>query len=251
MPTRPETRKRQETALLARIATEAPRIPWDRFIRDLQWRPGQHFGLIGPTGQGKTTMITQLLPLKPYVAVFATKPADPTMDRLISQGYLRLPQWESINPREYPRRVVWPDATDIDSVETQKYVFHDAFGKIFREGNWTVVLDETWYVSNILKLDADIKTYLLQARSLGISLVCATQRPASIPVEVYDQSTHLMFWRDNDEANLKRLSGISYRSSDLIRAIISNLDEYQVLYVNTRTGQMSRTKAPAPRGGST
>ncbi len=231
----------------ARIATEAPRVPWSRFISELSWKPGQHFGLIGPTGQGKTTMITNLLPLKPFVAVFATKPQDETMEDLISRGYLRMPQWESLPARKYPRRVIWPDATSIDSKALQAEVFHDAFGKIFREGGWTTVLDETWYIDNVLKLGQDIRMFLLQARSLGISLVCATQRPASIPVEVYDQSTHLMFWRDNDEANLKRLSGISWRSSDLIRTIISNLDEFQVLYVNTRTGYMCRTKAPAPR----
>lgn len=236
--------------MLARISREAPRVPWDKFIRSiLVWKPGQHFGMVGPTGQGKTTMLLNVLPLHPYVTVFATKPADPTMDGLIRRGYLRMSQWESIPAIDHPRRVLWPDATRINSKELQREVFSDAFGKIYREGGWTVALDETWYISNILKLDAEIKTYLLQARSLGISLLCATQRPAAIPVEVYDQSTHLMFWRDNDEANLKRLAGISYRSSDLIRTIISNLDEFQVLYVNTRTGFMCRTKCPPVRGG--
>lgn len=234
------------TAQFARLSTQAPRVPWDVFTRDvLQWNPGEHFALIGPTGQGKTTMVINLLPFHPYVVVFATKPRDETMDHLVKRGYLKMERWRSLDPRDYPRRVLWPNATRIDSAMTQKEVFHHAFGAIYREGGWTVVIDELWFIANELKLGHDVKIYLLQARSLGISLVCATQRPAFVPLEIYDQSTHLMFWRDNDESNLKRLSGISWRSAALVRDIVSNLDRHQVLYINTRTGQMVRTRCPA------
>jgi hypothetical protein len=234
-----------ETRRLAQLSTEVPRIPWDVFVRDeLRWRSGEHFALIGPTGQGKTTMLLNLLPLHPYVVVFATKPRDKTMDTLIAQGYLRMERWQSLDPKQYPRRVLWPDATRMDSAITQRDIIHHGFGAIYREGGWTVAVDETWYLANELKLGHDIKVYLLQARSMGISLLCATQRPASIPVEIYDQSTHLMFWRDNDENNLKRISGISWRSAALVRYVVSNLDRHQVLYVNTRTGRMVRTRCP-------
>jgi len=220
-------------------------VPWDVFLRqELHWRAGEHFALIGPTGQGKTTMLLNLLPLHPYIVVFATKPRDETMDALIGTGYLRLERWMSLDPRDYPRRVLWPDATRLNSVQHQTEVFHNAFGAIYREGGWTVAIDETWYMANTLKLGGDVKLYLLQARALGISLICATQRPAMIPVEVYDQSSHLMFWRDNDETNLKRISGISWRSAAMVRDVVANLEPHQVLYVNTRTGRMLRTRCP-------
>jgi hypothetical protein len=201
-------------------------------------------------------MIVNLLPLHPYVTVFATKPRDETMDGLLRQGYLKMERWQSIDPRVYPRRVLWPDATRLNVIKHQTRIFHHAMGAIYREGGWTVVVDETWYFVNQLSLSAaqnngeaislaqDIKLYLLQARSLGISLVCATQRPAFVPLEIYDQSTHLMFWRDNDETNLRRISGISFRSALLVRDIVSNLDRFEVLYVNTRTGKMLRTRCP-------
>lgn len=234
--------------MLARISQEAPRVPWDVFKRDhLTWNNGEHVALIGPTGQGKTTLLMNLLPLHRYVTVFATKPRDESMERLIAQGYARIDKWQSLPANRMPRRVLWPNARELDSEEQQRIVFHDAFRRIYREGHWTVAIDELWYIVNELKLGQDVRLYLLQARALGISLLVASQRPAFIPVEVYDQSTHLFFWRDNDERNLSRLSGISWRSADMIRYLIANLDEYQVLYVNTRTGKMCRTKAPAPR----
>lgn len=233
-----------ENVMLSRMVTEAPRMPWDRFTEQLDWRYGEHFFLNGPTGQGKTNMLRNLLPFHRYVTVMATKPRDESMDAIVREGYYPLKQWRSMDPREYPKRVLWPDARDLNSDETQREEFHKALSKIYREGGWTVAVDETWWFTNVLGLGKDLKTYLLQGRSLGISLLAATQRPANVPVEFYDQSTHLMFWRDNDENNLRRISGIGWKSSSLIREIVSGLEQFQVLYVNTRTGQMMRTRAP-------
>lgn len=239
-----------ETVKDARLSKEAPRIPWDEFLEDVfNWEQGEHTALIGPTGQGKTNTLTQLLPLHPYVVVFATKPKDASMLRLVHDGgYHVMRQWESLDPYKFPRRVLWPDAMSLDSETIQRDVFRSALARIYREGGWTVAIDELWFVNNILGLTREIKTYLLQARALGISLLMATQRPAWVPLEVYDQSTHLFFLRDNDETNLRRLSGISFRSADLIRSVVSDLEKYQLLYINTRTGFMCRTRPPLVTG---
>ena len=233
------------TKRLAEFGNEAPRIPWQSFLTSVfNWRTGEHIGLVGPTGLGKTTLLVNLLPLKPYVVVFATKPRDKTMDTLIANGYMKMERWQSVDANQFPRRVLWPDATRLKSKATQKVVFNDAMEKIYREGGWCVALDETWYMTNILDLDEEIKTYLLQARSLGISLVAATQRPAWVPREIYTSSTHLFFWRTNDETDLKSISGIGWRSAKLIQDLVANLELFQVLYVNTRTGLMCRTRCP-------
>ncbi len=237
----------REQAALAAIARRAPRTPWELFLEEFDWQPGEHAALIGPTGQGKTTLLMHLLqhPLHPFQAVFATKPRDKSMDQLLSHGYVKLDRWRSIEAKQWPKRVLWPNASTVDSQRLQQNVFADAFRRIYLEGGWTVAIDELWYIANILKLERFVKLYLLQARALDISLLVATQRPAWIPVEVYDQSTHLFFFRDNDERNLSRISGISRGSARLIQHMVANLEAHQVLYVNTRTGAMLRTRCPA------
>lgn len=239
---------RNDDVMLARFATEAPRIPWDIFIREtFHWKQGEHVALIGPTGQGKTTLMLNLLPLHPYTVAFATKPEDETMRSLIAAGWEKLDYWRPLDPRRYPRRVLWPNARDLNSEPRQKAVFYDAFGRIYREGGWTVALDETWYLENILGLRKAVQTYLLQSRALSISLVIASQRPAWISVETYSSSSHLFFWRNNDETDLRRLGGIGYLSADLIRTIVSRLERHQFLYINSRTGEMCRSRCPAVR----
>jgi hypothetical protein len=224
-----------------------PRLGWDDFAARLDWKQGEHVALIGPTGQGKTTLAMALLPMRRYVVAFATKPRDDTMRDLVkSGGYVEMAKWQEWEAAAYPRRVLWPDARKLDSDSRQAAVFRHALRRIYRAGKWCVFLDEMYFLSVNLGLSREIKTYLTQARSLKISLVVATQRPAWIPLEVYDQSTHLFFWRDNDERNLRRISGVSFLSADLVRFVVSRLDRYEVLYIDTRTGAMLRTKAPAP-----
>jgi energy-coupling factor transporter ATP-binding protein EcfA2 len=241
------TRLPNDSREFARLSTEAPRVPWDVFVdRYFDWRAGEHVGLIGVTGAGKTTLLLNLLPFHPYVVAFATKPKDDTMDKLVDSGYLRMDEWRSIDPRQFPRRILWPDARDLDSDERQKRVFGHAFRAIYKEGGWTVAIDELWWFDNVLGLAKEIRKYLLQARSLKISVLAGTQRPAWVPREIYTQSTHLFFFGTNDENDLKALSGLSYRSSAFVRMVIANLEyaNHQFLYLNTRTGNMCRTRCP-------
>jgi hypothetical protein len=201
--------------------------------------------LIGPTGQGKTTFIFNIYPMHPFTAVFGTKPKDENMDAFINSGFMRMEHWQSVDARQFPRRVIWPHPRNLKQmVPYQRGIFEDAMEAIYAEGHWDLIIDEGYYIDEILKLGGMLRLFYTQVRALNISLVLATQRPAWVPVEVYDQSTHLFFWRDNDARNLRRLKEVSLIHADAIQEIVPNLEPHQVLYLNTRTGLMCRTRCP-------
>lgn len=231
----------------ARLATDAPRIPWDEFKDDVfDWQRGEHVGLIGPTGQGKTSFLRAILPMHPYVTTFGTKPEDDTLSLFEDDGYKQIERWTSEDPRFSPRRLLWPDAKRLGASVNQKEVFGDAMDKIYREGKWTVAVDELMYLVQRLKLREPVQDYYTQARSLRISLAACTQRPAWVPTEMYDQSTHLFLWHNNDARALQRLGEINARDRGLVRYIVENLSKFQALYINTRTGDMCRLHTPRP-----
>lgn len=237
--------------------TMAPVIPWDDFLTYVfDWRQGQHVGMIGPTESGKSNLTFSILPLRRFWVVFVTKVKDETLEAFGAEdGAVRIEDWPPIKKRgvvrprpftaaEMPRRLLWPDASQLGAVDRQREIFKRAFEDIYTQGGWCTVWDEFWMMCKILGLENEARIMLQQARSNDISFVMGAQRPSRIPVELYDQSTHLFFWRDNDEANLKRISGIGWLAANPIKLFVANLEPFQTLYINTRKGLMYRTTAP-------
>lgn len=241
------------------LQDDAPKVTWNDFAAYFapNWKQGQHVALIGPTDSGKTTLALNLLPIHIWVCIFATKPHDDTLSALISKTkrkvpggqYVRIDKWEHLSLRKYPRRILWPDAKDLYSATKQAQVFQHALAVIYREGGWTVYMDELWFMTAELKLSHEVRMYLQQSRSNNVTLVISSQRPSRIPVEVYDQSRHLFFSRDNDERNLSRISGIAWKSRQIIMNLVANLEAHEFLYVNTVTGQMYRITCPPLKKG--
>ena len=235
----------------------APVVPWDTFLNLktrvglFQWTQGQHVALIGPTGTGKTTLALAILPLRKYIAALATKPKDETLRDFARREHFRIYQsWPEGAANLSPRRMIWPDARklDADTELRQRDALMETLAVIYAQGNWTVYVDELWFLAVHLRMEHQIRKYLLQARSNGISLVASTQRPSRVPLEIYDQTTHMFFWRDNDETNLRRISGIAYASQKQIMSLVATLGRHQVLYINTESGFMCRTTAPVQKG---
>jgi hypothetical protein len=237
---------RPPTPLEARrrpLYTPSPFIRWDDFLGfHFDWAQGEHITMVGPTGTGKTTLALKLLPIREYVVAIATKQRDPVLYRLESQGYIRQDRFE-IPAEVHPRIVVAaPLPHGADSLSEQREVVKDALLTVYRQGGWCVYLDELRYITEHLKLARDVELLWLQGRSAQISVVGGTQRPAYVPLEAYDQATHVFFWRDNDKRNLERIGGLGAHDSQAIAREVASLEPHVVLYVNTRTGEKLRTK---------
>lgn len=221
-------------------------VPWDEFLgRRFKWRQGEHVSLIGPTNSGKTTLAIEILPRRRYVVVVGTKPRDATLSKLQGRGYEIIREWpEHVATDIRPKLILWPPFRRPGDAKRQQREINRAIQEIFAQGSWTVVIDEAFYLSQTLRLRPILEMLWTQGRSIGISVVAGTQRPAHVPLHMYDQATHLFLWRDNDRRNLDRLSEISSGAidRDSLRELVGSLPKHSTLYVNTRTGEVIETR---------
>lgn len=225
--------------------TEAPVVDWATLVAGLNWRQGEHVSLIGPTGTGKSHLGLRLLSQRAWAVVLGTKPADPTLDRLRRHGYRLIREWPP--PATAQRVLLWPKWSNPRQEKAQAEAIGDAMVKMFRQGGWALFADEVSWLCDQLGLQRELKAWWQQGRSNNLTLVAATQRPAWVPRDIYSAATHVFFWRTNDERDLRAIGGLGGLASATVRNLVSTLDadSHQFLYVNTRTGAMVRSNAPA------
>jgi ABC-type multidrug transport system fused ATPase/permease subunit len=68
---------------------DVPFVGWSELQAHLaeNWQQGQHVAIIGKTGSGKSHLALQLLDIKPFVIIIATKRYDPLLDEA-AKGYI-------------------------------------------------------------------------------------------------------------------------------------------------------------------
>lgn len=225
-----------------------PFVAWRDFYRMFaeSFKQGEHVTAVGGTGSGKTVLNRHVILLRAYVIVMATKLEDDSLYKpLQREGFVIVEEFDP-DPYEEPRVILKPPQASIrDKPAQDREIFDDALQEIWNSGKWCVFADEIRYLTDNLKLDREFETLWLQGRSLGVSIVCATQRPVGIPLEAFSQATHLFLFRENDQRNIDRMAEFTAGDKELAKYVIPRLPRYEALYIDTRSGYMARTKVTA------
>jgi DNA polymerase III delta prime subunit len=228
---------------------EYPTLPWNGLLQTIlrEWKQGEHVAIIGPTGVGKTTLISRIIQTRQYPVLFGTKIHDDTLSHDFP-GFTRIEKWP---PKPYQNKVLlWPKAAKGKNgkpsiratLAKQHEVFKEAMDAIFADRGWTPVFDEQLYICQDLKLETENKMFQHQGRSSNLSCVNSTQRPSDVPLVTYSGSTHAFVWKNQIENDMKRLSQIGGVRPRVLEQHLATLAKHEFLYMNTRTGQTARSQ---------
>jgi hypothetical protein len=233
---------------MSQLESELPapieRIRWS-FLRDpflRAWEQGQHIAIIGPTGQGKTTLAIDLLEnrvkyLGASVCIIATKQTDSQLSKLARNGWRIVREWPPTYEERTTRRIIfWPKygrASTSAKANRQRYL--EAFDGILSEHNWTVYLDEVIYVTEQLRLRHLLDEYWNTGRSSGITLVASSQGATWVPRAMMTQQSWVACFKMRDFQVVQRTAEIA---GDRKRYVpeINSLRNHEFLLVETLSG---------------
>lgn len=216
-----------------------------RFMTELwQYKTGEHVSAIGPTGAGKTHLLLPLLARsvnderRGFVTVM--KPRDKTVGQFMVRhkwkrvlNYPPPPSAAKVIGEAPPGYVVWPNHTQNPELDEARHeaIFRKMHRDLYVKGDAIIFDDEAVSLVREMDLKADLVRIWTKGRSVGCGLWAATQRPSLVPLEMYDQATHLFLAYDPDERNQKRFAEIGGVNPELVASVVARLPRYHWLYI--------------------
>lgn len=206
-------------------------ITYEQFISALavKWEPGQHIALIAPTGGGKTMIAQDLISLRRFAVVVATKAKDKTLDHY---RYPKIAKW----PPEWNQEqvILWKKPKALGDFSEQQHLIYECMNDIYRRGGYTVYFDDLYYITNTLGLKKAVQMFYTQVRSQNVSIIAALQRPSWVPLEAVNQSTYLCMFRINDTLDLERIAQAISMDKKVLISLNEQLGDYEFLVLQTR-----------------
>lgn len=236
-----------------------PFMRWQEFhaFLDNHWEAGEHLSVVAQTGSGKTTLIRELIDIREYVVIVATKREDestypPMHQALKRQGFVAIDgNRQEFDPTniERPRVIFYcPLAgTSVQAEVAQREKLRVLLNAIYTTRGWCVVIDEVAYLSKDLKLDRELNRLWREGRSAGATVVAGTQRPVNVPRNMWEMATHTCLFkitgkedRDTASSYLGDLQGVANET-------VRQLPRYEFLYVDSIEGVAVRSKVELGR----
>jgi hypothetical protein len=203
---------------------------------DLRIGEEEHAFICGQTGSGKTVLAEYLVndPRVPFSVVY-----DPKHSRSISEwkGQTFIYRFEDLDSHEAAeiRRIVYrPPLEEVESREGQLRFFK----WIYEQGSVRLYVDECSALLGDSSPNVYFKGVLTRGRELGISAVCGTQRPVSIPLITLTEASWFFVFRENlpeDRSRIEKVTGIS----DVEQA---SLRRYEFFVWNVFRGNLGKFK---------
>lgn len=223
---------------------EVESLTWREFLahqRD-HWAPGEHWALVAPTGEGKTTFTGGLVQTRRYVLALDGKGGDKTLGKL---GWERIVRWpptrqdrQDMAEGEPWRRIVGSDKRDRASRMHRRELHRNILAAAMEEGGWTILAPDLAALTARQFGDAwdEVVELLILARDAGTSVVTDFQRPAGVPREAGEMATYLGIGYTRDRDTVTRLAEMMGRSAAEMRGAVDSLADldYGWLVVSRR-----------------
>lgn len=241
----------------APLAEVAPFVFWPDFkvmLRQL-WRPGPpdwpntNMAVVAKARSGKSTFIREIVPMRDRVVMFGTKMVDePLYGPLIKeQGFVMRDAWDPSETE--PAKVIFRPPLESPSPEAiarQREAFRVALIRLWQIGGWTVWWDEVRYLSETLKLSNELNLIWLQGGSMGITALGLTQRPVSVPLNMFEQSRFLVTFKISGRDDRKTMSDYAGDNAPYVFEISAQLEPRELLFCDTELDILCRTRVELP-----
>lgn len=219
--------------------TRVVSLQWTLFLRWLEsnWEPGQHFALIGPTGEGKTTFAVGIMSLRKWVMALDAKGGDSTLASSGFERVTRLPLSSKIRnaiAEGKPARLIIGGPTTSNAEERAlRALLGKAVEMVRHQGGWTLYADEFQILSDLrmFGLGKPIEQGLVSARDKGTSIVTSFQAPAWVPKASTRQATLVAMWPTRDRTMIKSVAESMGRDYHELMAVVDNLPRFHVVVI--------------------
>jgi energy-coupling factor transporter ATP-binding protein EcfA2 len=211
--------------------TDIQEISAEQWLQEFRlfWNQGEHVVILGPTGTGKTHFAQPIVDIREYVCVLALKPRDETLERFRDghkYGYERYKIIKKFPPDYGDNRVIyWEKPEGLHKLKEQSRRVHTALNTMYREGGWTIFIDEAGYLAGTLGLGQAVGVLLNQGRSSRISVVLCVTRPTSViarvPKEAFSQPRHKLIFKYENADEMKAAAQVA----DMSQRELQNLQD--------------------------